>query len=349
MKKTAEKILSAEELASFCAQIASILKAGISVGEGIAIMLEDTSSESERKILRAVQDTLNATGVFSMGLEDAKVFPEYMRNMVRLGEQAGRLDEVMDSLARHYERESDLSSALKSALTYPCIMIGMMVLVVLVLITRVLPVFQQVYAQLGQTMGGISKGLLDMGQAINRYSLILLVLLVLLVLAGIYFFRVPSGRKQAAVVLARLPFTRNFARQKASCRFASGMALALKSGLTPEEGMELAGILTGNPDFTEQLTQCRKFMEEGVPLAQALSRSGIFSGMDARLLTVGDRTGSMDEAMERIAARCQADLDTSMGNAVSVIEPTLVAVLSIIVGLILLSVMMPLMGILSGL
>lgn len=349
MKKTAEKILSAEELASFCAQIASILKAGISVGEGIAIMLEDTSSESERKILRAVQDTLNATGVFSMGLEDAKVFPEYMRNMVRLGEQAGRLDEVMDSLARHYERESDLSSALKSALTYPCIMIGMMVLVVLVLITRVLPVFQQVYAQLGQTMGGISKGLLDMGQAINRYSLILLVLLVLLVLAGIYFFRVPSGRKQAAVVLARLPFTRNFARQKASCRFASGMALALKSGLTPEEGMELAGILTGNPDFTEQLTQCRKFMEEGVPLAQALSRSGIFSGMDARLLTVGDRTGSMDEAMERIAARCQEDLDTSMGNAVSVIEPTLVAVLSIIVGLILLSVMMPLMGILSGL
>ena len=349
MKKTAEKILSAEELASFCAQIASILKAGISVGEGIAIMLEDTSSESERKILCTVQDTLNATGVFSMGLEDAKVFPEYMRNMVRLGEQAGRLDEVMDSLARHYERESDLSSALKSALTYPCIMIGMMVLVVLVLITRVLPVFQQVYAQLGQTMGGISKGLLDMGQAINRYSLILLVLLVLLVLAGIYFFRVPSGRKQAAVVLARLPFTRNFARQKASCRFASGMALALKSGLTPEEGMELAGILTGNPDFTEQLTQCRKFMEEGFPLAQALSRSGIFSGMDARLLTVGDRTGSMDEAMERIAARCQADLDTSMGNAVSVIEPTLVAVLSIIVGLILLSVMMPLMGILSGL
>ena len=349
MKKTAEKILSAEELASFCAQIASILKAGISVGEGIAIMLEDTSSESERKILCSVQDTLNATGVFSMGLEDAKVFPEYMRNMVRLGEQAGRLDEVMDSLARHYERESDLSSALKSALTYPCIMIGMMVLVVLVLITRVLPVFQQVYAQLGQTMGGISRGLLDMGQAINRYSLVLLVLLVLLFLAGIYFFRVPSGRKQAAVVLARLPFTRNFARQKASCRFASGMALALKSGLTPEEGMELAGILTGNPDFTEQLTQCRKFMEEGVPLAQALSRSGIFSGMDVRLLTVGDRTGSMDEAMERIAARCQADLDTSMGNAVSVIEPTLVAVLSIIVGLILLSVMMPLMGILSGL
>ena len=174
MKKNTKKKLSSEELAAFCAQIASVLKAGISPGEGIAIMLEDTSSLQEQEILTAIQETLNATGVFSIGLEDAKVFPEYMQNMVRLGEQAGRLDEVMDSLAGHYQREADLSAALKSALTYPCIMIGMMVLVVLVLVTRVLPVFQQVYAQLGQTMTGLSKGLLDMGQTINRYSLILL-------------------------------------------------------------------------------------------------------------------------------------------------------------------------------
>ena len=127
------------------------------------------------------------------------------------------------------------------------------------------------------------------------------------------------------------------------------MALALKSGLTPEEGMDLAGVLTGSSDFMEQIVQCKKLMEEGTPLARALSVSGIFTGMEARLLTVGDRTGSIDEAMEKIASRCQEELDVSMGNAVSIIEPTLVAVLSVIVGLILLSVMMPLMGILSGL
>lgn len=349
MKKDGEKQLSAMELASFCGQIASVLKAGISPGEGIAIMLEDTSSEQERKILSAIQETLNTTGVFSLGLEDAEVFPEYMQNMVRLGEQAGRLDEVMDSLARHYEREADLSAALKNALAYPCVMIGMMVLVVLVLVTKVLPVFQQVYAQLGQTMGGISRGLFDMGQAINRYSLVLLFLLVLIILVCLYFSRTVLGRKQAVLLFSRLPFTGKFIRRKASCRFASGMALALKSGLTPEEGMDLAGVLTENPDFMEQISQCKKLMEEGTPLAQSLSHSGIFTGMEARLLTVGDKTGSLDEAMEKIAARCQEELDASMGNAVSVIEPTLVAVLSIVVGLILLSVMIPLMGILSGL
>lgn len=348
MKKTTGKNLSSAELASFCSQISSVLKAGISAGEGIAIMLEDTSSSQEREILSAIQETLNSTGVFSLGLEDAGVFPQYMQKMVRLGEQAGRLDEVMEALAVHYERESDLAAALKSAVTYPCIMIGMMVLVVLVLITRVLPVFEQVYAQLGQSMQGISRGLLDMGQALNRYSLVLLAVLVLLALLCLYFAKTSSGRKQASAIFSRLPFTRNFSDKKASCRFASGMSLVLKSGLTPEEGMDMAGELTENSLFREKISQCKKLLEEGTPLAQALSHSGVFTGMEARLLMVGDRTGSIDEAMEKIAARCQEELDDAMGNAVSIIEPTLVAILSIVVGLILLSVMMPLMGILAG-
>ena len=348
MKKTTGKKLSSAELASFCSQISSVLKAGISAGEGIAIMLEDTSSSQEREILSAIQETLNSTGVFSLGLEDAGVFPQYMQKMGRLGEQAGRLDEVMEALAVHYERESDLAAALKSAVTYPCIMIGMMVLVVLVLITRVLPVFEQVYAQLGQSMQGISRGLLDMGQALNRYSLVLLAVLVLLALLCLYFAKTSSGRKQASAIFSRLPFTRNFSDKKASCRFASGMSLVLKSGLTPEEGMDMAGELTENSLFREKISQCKKLLEEGTPLAQALSHSGVFTGMEARLLMVGDRTGSIDDAMEKIASRCQDELDDAMGNAVSIIEPTLVAILSIVVGLILLSVMMPLMGILAG-
>lgn len=348
MKKTTGKNLSSAELASFCSQISSVLKAGISAGEGIAIMLEDTSSSQEREILSAIQETLNSTGVFSLGLEDAGVFPQYMQNMVRLGEQAGRLDEVMEALSVHYERESDLAAALKSAVTYPCIMIGMMVLVVLVLITRVLPVFEQVYAQLGQSMQGLSRGLLDMGQALNRYSLVLLAVLVLLALLCLYFAKTSSGRKQASAIFSRLPFTRNFSDKKASCRFASGMSLVLKSGLTPEEGMDMAGELTENSLFREKISQCKKLLEEGTPLAQALSHSGVFTGMEARLLMVGDRTGSIDDAMEKIASRCQDELDDAMGNAVSIIEPTLVAILSIVVGLILLSVMMPLMGILAG-
>lgn len=348
MKNNSANVLSSQELASFCSQISSVLKAGISPSEGIAIMLEDTSAEEERQILTAIQETLNTTGVFSLGLEDAKVFPEYMMNMVQLGEQAGRLDDVMEALALHYERESGLAAAIKSAVTYPCIMIGMMVLVVLVLITKVLPVFDQVFRQLGQNMSGFSKSLLLLGNSLNRYSAVFLAVLVILAGLCFYFAKTDTGRKSAAKLFSRLRFTRGFSHKSAACRFASGMALVLKSGLTPEEGLTMAAKLTGNPAFQEKVSACCKLMEDGSPLAESLSKSGIFTGMQARLLLIGDKTGSLDDAMDRIASHYQDDLDESIQNAISVIEPTLVAILSVLVGLILLSVMMPLLGILSG-
>lgn len=110
----------------------------------------------------------------------------------------------------------------------------------------------------------------------------------------------------------------------------------------------MAGKLTENPAFQEKISACQELLKDGTPLAEALSKSGIFTGMQSRLLLIGDKTGALDDAMDQIAVHYQDDLDTSIQNAISVIEPTLVAVLSILVGLILLSVMMPLLGILSG-
>lgn len=310
-------------------------------------MLEDSSSAQEREILTAIQDTLNTTGVFSAGLEDAGVFPDYMLNMVRLGEQAGRLDEVMGALALHYEREAGLAAAIKSAVTYPCIMIGMMLLVVLVLVTKVLPVFHQVFAQFGTNASGMSGALMNAGQALNHYSVVFVIILAVLIVLFIYFSRTESGKIAATKIFSGFRPTQSFYHKNAACRFASGMALTLKSGLTPEEGLKMAGELISNPAFQAKLERCSSLLEEGTPLTEALSKSGIFTGVHARMLLVGDRTGSIDDAMQKIASQYEDELDESISSAISVIEPTLVAVLSIIVGLILLSVMIPLMGILS--
>lgn len=344
-----KQTLSHTELAAFCSQFSEILRAGISPGEGIAIMLEDSSSSEEKELLTKIQDSVYATGILSAGLEDADVFPDYMLNMVRLGEQSGRLDDVMATLAVYYEREANLSAAIKSAVTYPCIMIGMMILVVLILITKVLPVFHEVFAQLGTDMSGMSKALIHFGQTLNRYALVFIAILAVLIALGLYFSRAKSGRAAAAKFFSSFGPTKSFSHKNAACRFAGGMALALKSGLTPESGLELSKKLVTNPAFLEKIDQCSSLLNEGIPLTDALSQSGIFSGMQARMLLIGSRTGSMDEAMQQIAAQYEDELDTSIGNTLAVIEPTLVAVLSIIVGLILLSVMMPLMGILSEL
>lgn len=147
----------------------------------------------------------------------------------------------------------------------------------------------------------------------------------------------------------KLRFTRVIYEELAACRFASGMALTLSSGLNPDRSMELVHSLNDDPVFQKKLDLCQNEINEGKDLSQALFASGMFSGIYARMASIGSKTGSMDQVMEQIAELYQDDIDTRMNNVLAVLEPTLVILLSLIVGVILLSVMMPLMGIMSSL
>lgn len=348
MRKKQTTLLNNTELSAFCTQVAAILAAGISPQEGMEIMLEDTTRKEETGILTGIRDSLLSLGVFSAALEDADVFPEYMLQMVRLGEQAGRLDEVMASLADHYEREAAIASSVRSAVTYPSIMIGMMLVVVVVLITRVLPIFNQVFAQFGQQMSGVSGTLLGLGGAMNRYALVFLACAVILAVFLVFLTKTKPGRRIGGALLLKLKFTRSFYHKNAASRFASGMALSLKSGMTTEAGIEMSAALTGNPDFLKRVETLQDLIQDGTGLAEALQKAGIFSGIHSRMVTVAGKTGNLDDAMDQIAASYANEIDESIGRAISILEPTLVAALSLIVGLILLSVMMPLLGILAG-
>jgi len=126
------------------------------------------------------------------------------------------------------------------------------------------------------------------------------------------------------------------------------MALTLSSGLNPERSMELVNALNDDPVFQEKIDLCQNKLEEGCDLSQALFTSGMFTGVYARMASIGSKTGTMDQVMEQIARLYQEDIDTRMNNMLAVLEPTLVIALSLIVGVILLSVMFPLMGIMSS-
>ena len=146
----------------------------------------------------------------------------------------------------------------------------------------------------------------------------------------------------------KLPSVRSVYENTAACRFASGMALTLSSGLDTEQSIKLAGALNEDPLFQQKITACCKKIEEGSDLYEAIHDSGIFSGIYTRMASLGARTGTMDKILDEIAARYQDEVDNRMNNILAILEPTLVIILSLIVGIILLSVMLPLMGIMSS-
>lgn len=186
--------LSNKEAASFCSQMAMILKSGISSIEGVSIMLEDAKDADEKALLSRIYDSLMQTGMFYESLEETGAFPSYLLQMVQIGEQTGRLDEVMNSLAEYYEKEANLAQTVKNAITYPLIMIVMMILVILVLVTKVMPVFNQVFRQLGTEMTGVSRAILSIGEFMNRYSFVFIGIFVLLVAGAAYLVKSAKGQ-----------------------------------------------------------------------------------------------------------------------------------------------------------
>lgn len=345
MKKT---LLTNSELANFTSQMALILQAGISPYEGISIMVEDSDNDKTKQFLSSIEELLNQGETLYTSLQQTNAFPAYALHMIQIGELSGRLEEVMRSLSIHYQRQYENNESIKSAVSYPLIMIVMMFVVILVLITKVLPIFNQVFEQLGTSISGFSKAVLDIGKSFSTYSYIYIGILLILLLCFVYFTKSEQGKMKFYDFLTKLRFTKNLTWKLALSKFTSEMSIALSSGLDVSQSMEMAKELIDHKQLKAKITEAEKMLEDH-DLATSLIQTNIVSGMYARLLKIGNKTGHTDQIMKEIADRYDQETNEGITRFISIIEPTLVAVLSILVGIILLSVMLPLIGIMATL
>lgn len=343
-----KKKLSNEELITFCNQMALILKSGISSLEGIYIMEEGDVSGEGKEILKEIREELEMCGMLYTAMKKSGVFPEYALHMTEIGEQTGRLDETMEALAAYYQREEQTIEAVKSAVAYPIAMLGMMLVIIVVLFVKVMPVFEQVYLQLGQEMTGVARSLLNIGNWMRQSAVIFsLVAVVVLVLAVSIIFS-EKIRNKVFGKIATVGFMKKIAWKRARTKFASGMAMSLKSGLDMDESLLLAEKLVDYEPLRKQIQMCQEEMKNGEAFPKAIKKSHIFEGMQERLMVIGYETGATDEVMEQSADLYQKELQDQIEKMISILEPTLVGILCVIVGIILLSVMLPMVGIMAG-
>lgn len=340
--------LSAMELSAFCSQMAMILRAGIPEREGLRIMRDDAADSATKSLMAQMTDNAEIGMPFSQVLRESGVFPDYMLDMTEVGECSGRLDEVLEALSDYYERERNIWAAVKNAVTYPLIMLALMMLVIAVLSIKVLPVFGQVFAQLGAQASMFARGVLKLGGIMGRVSTALVAALAIIVLVALIMRLFPSGRKALSSFFSCCPVTGKVAAKIAGGRFAGAMALMLSSGMDTERALEMAGRLVTHKETARRVESCKKLIAEGSNFSDALSKSQLFPGIYARMIAVGFKTGSVDQVFKKLADQYEQEISDDISSLVSIIEPSMVAVLSVVVGLILLSVMLPLMGIMSS-
>ncbi len=338
--------LTARELSSFCGQMGMLLHSGISTAEGLHILCDESKTDADRQILTPLIRSVEENGSLSRALDESGIFPTSMTAYVRTGEETGCLDEIMESLSSHYEQEEEISGQIRSAVTYPLLMLGMMAVVILVLLIKVLPVFQQVFNQMGLEMNGVSRGLLNAGNVISRYSSVFLILAAALIGCILFFSLTEKGHSLLRKMAIHLPFFREIPVAMDYSRLAQGLSLGLRSGLSRKPAWSLQGSDLTAGD-TRKPPKASSILDSGESFSKALTESGLFGGMEGRLITISFYSGSSDETFRRLSRQYTERSIDLISQAVSIVEPTIVILLSLLVGLVLLSVMMPLLGILS--
>lgn len=335
-----KKYLSDLEISAFCEQLAMILNAGLPTYYGISILCDEAPDEATRSLLNQIYEPMEIGGTLNAALSDTGVFPEYMIHMIQLGEETGRLEEVLLALTSYYNRENDIHTGVKNAVTYPAILTLMMISVIIVMIAKVLPIFSQIYAELGSELTGTAKILMDISNGINKYLVIIIGLVAILGIILFIFMKTEIGK----IFYQGRPLSMAIA----SSRFANSMYLALSSGLDTDRGLELAKALVNNPHMQERISNCQKSIAHGENFSEALLKSGIFSKMYSSWIAIGYKTGAMDDVMQHISKAYEEETDERLNHFISSLEPLLVVILCAFIGVILVSFLLPLLGIMSS-
>ena len=342
-----QKELSAAELEEFFQQLTLFFKSGIPTWEGLALLGEETGSRNS-ELFRVLSAKVADGSSLSAALLQSGRFPAYAVDMVRMGERTGRMQEIAEALHAYYQGRDTLARELRTSVVYPLSMTGMVLVVIFVLTVAVMPVFEQVFKQLGLAMNTFSLSLLRFGQAFSQSALVILLVVIALV---VVFFLLRSTKK-GRVALVRAydtsPLTRKLAAIIAAERFAFSMSLMLESGIYITDALHFAAELEESERAKARIEELERLLGEGEPLQEAMFACGIFEKSYNGMIMAGLRTGTPGTMLMEVALRCRRDAEARRQRLLAIIEPALVALLCVLVGLVILSVMLPLAGILSG-
>lgn len=336
-------MFSDEDTAFLCMELSLLLHAGVGTGDALSLLAEEGEGEILSQMAAKVDEGLSLGTV----LRESGCFPTYLCGLVEVGEHTGRTEEALAALAKYYEGRVRLRKRVRSALLYPAVMLALMLIVIGVLLIKVLPVFDDVYAFLGGRLTGVAGGLLALGRWLEAGMPVLWGVLIVLVAFGLVFAFIKPVRTKLTSFWQQKFGDKGVAKKLNTARLAQALAMGMASGLPVEEAISLsAGLMEAKAK--DRCENCQEMMEQGESLSHALEKSGLLPPRQCRILELGQRSGVGDSSMAKIAEDLEEEGEDALEAMVSRVEPALVLVCSLLVGLILLSVMLPLMNIMSA-
>ena len=349
MKEQKNKQLSAAELSNFCGQVALILEAGLPLYDGMETLAKADSTSANAAAYEAASRGVTETGSLYEALKRDGVWPEYLVEMIGIGERSGQLEKVMRGLETYYAREDRIRTSVSNAVTYPLVLGTMLVVIVLILLWRVLPVFRRVLGSMGVVLNESGSTMMRIGAVVGWIVLGLVALAVSAVLVGIVLVKSGKGDQLLAFLRRTFPAIGQLSRKLSASRVASVLSMMLSGGFPTDEALEMTAAVLTDREAAKKVANIRESLANGEGFADAVSREDLFDDLHESMLRMGSATGREDQVLAKLSELYEEQAEDQIVRLISVIEPTLVAVLAVVIGAVLLAVVLPMAGILTSL
>ena len=342
--------VSLAELTTFCRQFSIMQNTGIPILDCLDILRNQHYTAYFRKLLQVVYEDVKSGLLLSDALDKhKKVFPHFFRSMVRVGEMSGKMELVFASLATYYESDTAIKGKVKSALSYPMMLLAMTVGVVILMMLVVVPTFRSAMAQMDVEITGITKTVYDMSDFLLSSWQVLLMGVILIVLLFILVGRTESGAFFFDKMKTKIPLVKTIQRNLLTARFARAFGLLLSSGMDLNTAMDAVEVIIANRYMKQKFHEAAENVRQGTSLTVAFEAHKLFPHMMTQMITIGERTGTLDEVLMRSCSFFDNQVETSLNSLTSKIQPIMLMIMGLIIGTLFIAVYSPMLSIMSNL
>jgi type IV pilus assembly protein PilC len=337
-----------KELAVFTRQFATMVNSGLPILRALAILADQTESKALAKVVTEVRTEIEQGSSLSAAMaKHPKAFNELYVAMVRSGETGGVLDAVLLRLADAIERDVALRQRIRSAMTYPVVVVIFVTLIMMAMLLFIVPQFKNIYAQLGGTLPIPTRILLGVSDAVRHYWYMVGLGIAGSVFAFRRYKKTERGRMRIDALKIKVPIFGPLFHKVALSRFASTLSVLLRSGVPILQSLDIVSETVNNRVISKAISDVQASVKEGESIARPLARHAVFPPMVVQMLAVGEETGGVDVMLEKVAQFYDNEVTAAVDALTSIIEPVLIAIVGACVGMAVIALYLPMFNLIN--
>jgi type IV pilus assembly protein PilC len=334
--------IKTREVVIFTRQFATMINSGLPLVQSLTILAEQTENKNFQKIITQVLNDIQAGQTLADSMKKhPKVFTELYTNMVAAGEAGGILDTILLRLATFLEKNDALIRKIKGAMTYPAVMLAVVVIATTILLWKVVPVFATIFSEAGMDLPAPTRVVLAVSLLLQNYIFFMVLGVIAIVFLIRRYYHTQQGQLVIDRMLLRMPVLGPLLRKSAVSRFTRTLGTLISSGVSILEGLTITARTSGNRVIHDAVMQSRASIAGGATISEPLKASGVFPPMVVQMINVGEQTGGLDDMLSKIADFYDDEVDAAVTALTSILEPIMIVVMGVVIGGMVIAMYLP--------